>query len=120
MIIRLDKSKLFTVAPEKRFAKEFNVSETVWRDCWVKYKALQLTVPELRSYIEIRTGRKPSSMSVKRWIDRSEIYVLSNVAKKNGASVVVASYFREYEDVVVNELVRHLKSGVTREVRSLV
>ncbi len=38
MIIHLNKSKIFTVEPAKRFAKEFNVPDKVWLEIWLRYK----------------------------------------------------------------------------------
>lgn len=85
----------------------------------MKYKVLELSIPELCSYIHIVTGRKPSYMSVKRWIIRSEIYAIANTAIKRGAHTVMSSYFGEYEETVTQELLRHLKTGDTKSVRSL-
>ncbi len=120
MIIHLTKSKLFTVEPAKRFAKEFDVPEGIWIECWLKYKLLDLKTKELCDYIHIKTGRKPSHDSVKRWITRTEVYSQAREAFKMGATTVVSSFFNEYEDYVVNELLRNMKSSAKHKPRSIV
>ncbi len=120
MIIHLKKSKLFTVEPAKRFAKEFNVPENIWIECWLKYKLLDLEVKELCDYIYIKTGRRLSHESVKRWIIRTEIYSQAKEAFKMGAETVVSSFFGEYEVHVQNELLRNLKSSARHIPRSIV
>lgn len=108
------------IEPARRFAKEFDVSEDVWRQCWVKYKVLELTIPELCEYIHIKTGRKPSHISISRWVTRTEIYAISREAIKKGAETVVSSFFREYEEQVINELLKNIKTSVSKESRSIV
>lgn len=118
MIIHL-KSKLFTVAPEKRFAKEFNVDERVWRDCWIKYKVMGLTTPELCEYIQIRTGRKPSTQTIRRWIVKTEIYSMSKGVREMGITTVMSSFFKEYENDVVEELLRNMKYSGTSKTSNM-
>lgn len=119
MLIFINKSKLFTTEPAKRFAKEFNVSEDVWLKCWLKYKVLELSIPELCEYIHLKTGRKPSYNSINRWIVRTEIYSLSKEAVKMGATTVKSEFFGIYEDNVIAELTRNIKSSVNRSPRSI-
>lgn len=120
MLIHLHKSKLFTQEPAKRFAKEFNVSEKLWIECWLKYKLYDLKIPELCEYIQIKTGRKPSYNSINRWIVRTEIYSISREAYKMGAKTVVSSFFGVYEENVKQELLKNMKFSATRTSRSIV
>jgi hypothetical protein len=120
MIIKLDSSKLFTVEPAKRFAKEFNVDEKVWIQCWLKYKLLDLNITELCEYVYIKTGRKPSYNSISRWIIRTEIFSRALEARKMGANTVVSTFFGIYEEDVINEISRNMKAGLAKNSRSLV
>jgi len=120
MIIDLLKSKLFTVEPAKRFAKEFNVSEDIWIKCWLKYKVLELSTEDLCEYIHIKTNRKPSKDSVRRWIARTEVYSRAREAFKLGASNVTSEFFGDYEDYVLSELLKGLKSSARHIPKSIV
>ena len=114
MIIHIRKSKIFTIEPAKRFAKEFNVDDKVWIDCWLKYKRLGLSIPELCDYVHWKTGRKPSYNSISRWIVRTEIYSISREVVKMGACTVNSKFFGIYEQNVIDELVKNMKNSVTK------
>ena len=120
MLINLLSSKLFTVEPAKRFAKEFNVPEAVWIRCWLKYRVLDLSTQELCDYIHITTGRKPSKDSVKRWVARTVLYERAREAFKMGASNVTSEFFTDYKDYVESELLRNLKSSARHIPKSIV
>lgn len=120
MLIKLKKSKLFTVEPAKRFAKEFKVDEKVWIDAWLKYKLLDYTIPELCEYIHFKTHRQPSYNSISRWIIRTEIYSIARDAVKMGATTADSSFFGIYEDNVLNELLKNMKYSDTKSSRSIV
>lgn len=120
MIIHLTKSKLFTVDPSKRFAKEFNVPENVWSECWLKYKLYKFSREDLRNYVEYKIGRKPSSASIDRWVVRTEIYSIARKAFKMDARVVQSYFFGEYEQAVLKELLKNMRASVTKSSRSIV
>ena len=120
MIIHLKKSKLFTVEPAKRFAREFNVDEKIWIEAWFRYKVKEYSVNDLRDYIHTKTGRKPTYLSVHLWVTRTEVYSKAKEAFKMGGSVVVSSFFGEYEDFVIKQITKHIKSGNSKTSRSIV
>lgn len=120
MLIKLDKSKLFTIEPAIRFAKEFGVGEDIWIKCWLKYKVLGLSVPELCEYVHLKTGRKPSYNSINRWIVRTEIYSLAKEVTKQGVNTVRSEYFDIYEENVLKELVRNSNFSVKMENKNIV
>jgi len=120
MIIHLNKSKMFTTEPAKRFAKEFNVDENLWLQCWLKYKILDLNIMDLCEYIHLKTGRRPSYDSIRRWVIRTEIYSIAREAFKVGATTVTSSFFGVYEEYVVDELLRNMKSSANKGSRSIV
>ena len=120
MIIHLSKSKLFTVDPSKRFAREFNVEESVWTECWLKYKLYGFSTRELVDYIHFKTGRKPSLISIERWVSRSEIYSIAKKAFKLNARVVQSYFFGKHEKQVIKELLKNMKSSATKNSRSIV
>jgi hypothetical protein len=120
MIINLTKSKMFTVDPSKRFAKEFNVDEKVWTECWFKYKLYGFSQNDLRDYVEYKTGRKPSVLSINRWVVRTEIYSIARKAFKMNARIVQSYFFEEYEKEVLDELLKNMKSSATKSSRTIV
>lgn len=120
MIIHLTKSKLFTVDPAKRFGKEFGVSDTVWRDCWLKYKLYHLTIPEFVEYVHFKAGCKLSIRAMRRWIVRTEIFSLAKKAFQMEATVVQSYFFEEYEGYVTEEILRNMRNGASKNSRSIV
>lgn len=120
MIINLSKSKLFTVEPAKRFAREFGCDERVWIDCWLKYKLLDLRTNELGDYIHIKTGKKLENFTVRRWIIRTEIYSQAREAFKKGATNVTSQFFGKWEEYVMDELLRNIKSSVRHTPKAII
>ena len=120
MIIYLLKSKLFTIDPAQRFAKEYDVKPKLWNEVWRRHTLLQYSNSELCEFIRIKTGRKPKNGSVKRWIIRTEIYCLANHAMRMGVRVVQSEYFGKFEQDVIDELTRNMKYMGKLDSRSLV
>lgn len=120
MIINLSKSTLFTVEPAKRFAKQFRCDERVWIDCWLKYKLLDLRTNELGDYVYIKTGKKLNNFTVRRWIIRTEIYSHAREAFKMGTHIVTSQFFGKWEEYVMDELLRNMKSSAHHRPRTIV
>ncbi len=120
MIIHLNKSKLFTVEPSRRFAKEFGVDEKIWAECWFRYKIKGYTNRDIRDYIHTKTGRNPSYLSISLWVRRTEVFSIAKEAFKMGGSVVVSEFFGKHEDFVVKQITKHIKSGNSVTSRSIV
>lgn len=119
MIIYINKSKLFTVDPAKRFGKEFNVDPLIWNEVWRRYKLLEYSVPELREYIYIKTGRKTNDKTINRWITRAEIYSKAKPALKMGVETVVSSFFNELEKQVIDELSKNIRFSGKKDSRNI-
>jgi hypothetical protein len=117
MLIHLHKSKLFTVDPAIRFSNEYGVPEQLWREMWRKHKLLDFTNKELREYFQMKSGTRINSRKVSRWIFRSEIYSMARPMMKEGVRTVNSNFFRQHEQKVINEVVRHIKYGVTKDSR---
>jgi len=117
MIIQLTKSRLFTVEPAKRFAKEFDVDDKLWLEIWLRYKLMGYNIQELQEYTHIKVGRRPSAKCIRRWIIRTEIYSMARDVFKVGGSVVVSSYFGKYEQEVINEITRGMRFSGTKKPR---
>lgn len=120
MLIKIDQSSLFTKEPAKRFAKRFNVPESLWIELWLRYKIKDYTIAELQEYAHIKVGWRPRYIVIWRWIVRTEIYSLSREAVKKGATTVVSSFFGEFEQDVINEVTKHMKGGDKKSTRSMV
>lgn len=119
MIIRLDKSQLFTTDPRDRFAREYGLPQSVFDEIWRRRKDLEYSLSELSEYIKIKHHMDITPMSLHRWIWKNSVFNRAQVAIMRGALAVQSDFFNEFEDQVVNELLKGLKSGVTKEPKSL-
>lgn len=119
MIIHISKSKLFTIDPAKRFAKEYSCEPAIWEQLWRRYKLLEYDIEGLCGYFVIKTGRVPSATAMRRWIVRAEIYHRAQEAREKGTRVVDSSFFGIFEVDVIKEATRHLKFGEAQDSRIL-
>jgi len=120
MLIRIDKSELFTKDPAERFARRFNVPNTLWTELWMRYSIKDYTVKDLQEYMYIKTQIKPRKRVFQRWIKRTEVFMKTRDALKKGATTVVSSFFGKDEEYVVNELLKNVKSSGMKSSRSWV
>lgn len=119
MIIKLQASKLFTQDPAERFAKEFNVKESVWNELWKRHMVLEYTPQELCEYLLIKTGKKTNPRTMSRWVMRSEVYFKANPVVKMGAETVMSEFFGELEGFVIGEVVRQMRFSGAKSSRIL-
>lgn len=123
MIIHIQKSTLFTVEPDIRFAREHGIDRGIWAEMWRRYKLLGYDLKDICDLYEVRTGRKTTQSgreNISRWIWRSEVYAMVRPLLKVGAQTVVSSFFKQYEEKVVKELTRNLKSSAGKKSRIIV
>jgi hypothetical protein len=111
MIIRIDNSKLFTVDPDTRFAREYNLPKGVWNELWKRYRLLDYSMVELCALYHIKTGRRTNAQSIKRWIFRTEVYARAREARKLGARAVDSSYFNNNEEGLLKEIFKNKTSA---------
>lgn len=117
MLIRINNSRLFDTNPAKRFAEEYDVDEKLWNEIWKRYKLLDYTVEDLSDLFHIKTGKQIKRRYIKRWIFLGEIYILAKPARDMGAQVINTELFGEFEQKVIEEITRHLRSGSTTDSR---
>ncbi len=120
MLLDLSKSKLFTIEPDVRFAKEFGLDRGLWTELWKRHILMGYTQTEMRDYLMIITGRKPSEGSISRWIIRTKIYTISAPIVKKGARHVNSEIFGEHEEYVIKEMVKHIKSGASKNPKAII
>lgn len=120
MVIRLTKSKLFTEEPDIRFCKEYNLPKGFWTDMWRRYALLDYSLKDLCDFYEIKSGRTTTGQSMKRWINRTEVYCRAQDAIRKGAEVAMSEYFGEFEDFVIKEIVRQMRSSVNDKNKILI
>ncbi len=120
MIIHLTKSKLFTVDPAIRFAKEYRVEPKLWNELWKRYGLLEYDYDGLCGYFTHKTGRRANARSLKRWIIRTEIYCKAQHIMGMGVRVVDSSYFGKFEDDLLDELTKGMRFGGKQDSRILV
>lgn len=120
MIIDLSQSKLFTIDPDIRFAKEYLLPPGTWKELWRRYKLLDYTNGDLRDYLFVKHARNLSFNSMNRWIIRSEIFMLSRPILEKGARMVNSGIFLEYEQYILDELVKTLRFNEGRESKAII
>ncbi len=120
MIIDITKSRIFKIDPSIRFSTEYNLPKGVWAEVWRRYKFLDYSNGEIRDYIFIKYARNLNFMSMKRWLCRGEVYMITRPLIQKGVQHVNSRIFGEYEEYVINELVRPLKDGATTKAESVI
>lgn len=119
MIINIRNSILFTVDPDIRFSKQYGNQPGTLKDIYRRYKILGYTIPELCDFYEMKTGNKSTQKSMKRWIWRTEIYIIALPAINSGAQVVTSAFFKKHEWRVIKEITKNLKSSVRKKTKTL-
>lgn len=119
MLLKLHDSKLFTIDPAIRFAEQYNVSQKIWNGVWSRYLE-GYDEKSLAGYILYETGRKISLRSLKRWINRTEIYCRANHIMLMGVRVVSSEYFKEFEQFLIEEVLNNMKYAGTQDSRIMV
>lgn len=120
MLVKLNESKLFTIDPAIRFAKEYNVDPKLWREMWKRYCLNEYDMDGLCGYFQYKTGRKPNRESIKRWIVRTEIFSKANHVRLMGTRVVDSVYFGRHETELIKELTRNMLFSGKKDSRSIV
>lgn len=119
MIIHLTKSKLFTIDPAIRFAKEYAVDQKLWNELWKRYGLLEYDTEGLCGYFQYKTGRKANTRSIRRWLIRTEIYCRAQHVIGMGVQVVDSAYFGKFEDDLLDELTKSMRFSGKRDSRTL-
>jgi len=134
MIIKLQESRLFTVDPAIRFAREYNVPPKIWNELWKRYclKPLldgvsfqdkdseEFLISSICGYFTHKTGRKANARSMRRWIIRTEIYCRAQHIINMGVRVVDSSYFDKFEQDLLDELTKSIKYSGKQASRTIV
>lgn len=120
MILDITQSKLFKVSPDVRFSKEYAVPLGTWIEVWRRYKLLGYLPKDIKDYMFIKYARNLSYNTIDRWIVCNEIYDIASPLIKKGVVHVNSDIFRDWEQNVMNELVKTLKSGSTSSSRSII
>lgn len=120
MIIDITKSKIFTTDPSVRFSKEYGLPKDVWSEIWKRHKLLEYSKIELADYIFLKYARRLHHTAVIRWMYRGEIYLITKPLIEKGVIHVNSSIFGNYEEYVMNELVKPLKNGALNKTESII
>lgn len=120
MIIDITQSKLFKLSPDIRFSKEYAVPLGTWIEVWRRYKLLGYNHSDIKDFLFIKHARNLSYSSIDRWIIRNEIYDITSPLIKKGVIHVNSEIFRDWEQNVMNELIKTLKSGASGNSKSII
>ena len=118
MIIYLNKSILFTKDPDERFSIQYNKPKGTLKDIYRRYKIMNYSMGELCEFYEFKTNTKITKNSMKRWMWRTEVYIIAQPAMESG--VVVSSFFKKHEWKVVKELLKNLKYSVKGKTKTII
>lgn len=111
MIINLRESKLFTLDPDVRFAKEYQVPLGTWKELWRRRELMDYTNEDLRDYLFIKYVRNLSNRTIERWINRSKIYIIARPFVQKGVVHANTEIFGDLEQYVLDDLTRSLRDG---------
>jgi hypothetical protein len=119
MLIKLHESKLFTIDPATRFAREYGVEPVIWNEVWKRYLA-EYDLEALAGYVLYKTGRHIKTRQLKRWLVMTEIHCRANHIMLMGIRVVQSEYFGQYEQQMLEEVLRNMKYSGSKESRTIV
>ncbi len=120
MLINISKSKLFTVDPGLRFAREYGLSEDIWKELWRRYKLLEYSNGDLRDFLFIKHARSLSYNSMDRWLKCGEIYSRAKPIVDKGVSNVNTIVFGDLEQDVIDLLTKQLRFGRSEESKAII
>lgn len=119
MIILIKKSCLFTEDPDKRFSNAYKVDRGLWKEMWRRHSIMEYTKKDLADYFKIKTGQTISNQSLKRWINRTRIYMRAKPVLDMGCESVNSNFFEDLEWFVIKEALKNIKSSVKKEPKIL-
>jgi hypothetical protein len=119
MIIKISQSDLFKRDPDIRFAREYGLEKGFWKELWRRYKLLGYTSQELAEYYELKTKRTANLTSIRRWIWRTEIYSIARPAIDMGAQAVNSKLFGQFEQELIKELHKNIKTSVNKNPKTI-
>lgn len=119
MIILINKSELFTIDPDDRFAKRYNVKRGIWKDMWRRYSILEYSRRDLADYFFMKTNKRITNQNVKRWVNRTKVFIKIKPIIDMGCNTVNSYYFDELEWFVIKELSKNLKSSVKKNIKAV-
>jgi len=119
MIILIQKSELFKVDPDVRFAREYSVDKGLWKEMWRRHKLLEYSIKDICDYYEVKTKRQISRQNIKRWVLRTEIYSRVKPVADMGCESLNSNYFGDLEWFVIKELLKNIKTSVKGNVKTL-
>lgn len=120
MLLNITKSKIFTLDPSVRFAKEYGLPKEAWSEVWRRYKLLDYSNGDIRDFLFLKYARNIGHPAMSRWIYRGEIYIITKPLIEKGVQHVNSSIFGRYEEYVMNELVKPLKNGAIGKAESII
>lgn len=119
MIILIRKSELFTQDPDNRFSNVYKVQRGLWKEMWRRYSILHYSNQDLADYFEIKTKSKISNQNIKRWLNRTKVYMKVKHVMDKGCESLRSEFFHELEWLVIKELTKNVKNSVKQNIKTL-
>ena len=120
MILDITKSNIFKVDPDIRFAEEWQVPKGTWLEVWRRYKLLGYSQSDIKDYLFVKYARNLEYSTIGRWIVRTEIYGITEPLIKKGVIHADSTIFREWEEDVMKEIVKSIRSGDSSHSKSII
>jgi hypothetical protein len=120
MLLDITKSTIFKLNPSIRFSKEYGLPKEVWYEFWRRYKFLDYSDSDLKDYLFLKYARNISYSAIGRWIMRGEVYMIAKPLIEDGVIHVNSNIFGNYEEYVMNELIKPLKNGASNKSESII
>lgn len=120
MILNLTKSKLFKKHPDTRFSEEYTVPKGAWNEIWRRYKLLDYSPADIKDFVFVKYARSLSYPTISRWIFRTEIYSISAPLIKKGVVHANSEIFKEFEEELMNELLKTMQYDDTNSSRTII
>lgn len=119
MLIKLYESRMFTVDTATRFADQYQVSSKMWNEIWKRHLS-GYDDESLAGYFIYKTHKQISAKAIRRWLIKTEIYCRANHIMLMGVRVVQSEYFGDYEQAVLDEVLKNMRFSGSKDSRIVV
>ena len=89
---------IFNQRPDIVFSKNVGVPASYWRDLWRKYSELGYKPSDLNDWFRLKTGRKISARTIRRYIIKQELFDRAQLMIRQGEKIVHLRHFIKHQE----------------------